>query len=71
MINMAEAIQEIIRVAAARAAADLLQHGGVMMGTGPEDAALANGVIVDGEFHEVCLFDDEQTGFDNEEAGFA
>ncbi|MEA3401642.1 MAG: hypothetical protein U9R79_10415 [Armatimonadota bacterium] len=69
MIGLAEAVQEIIQLAAARAVAEMAYQGPLL--TGPEDAGLADGVIVDGEIHAVCLFDDDQTGFDNEEAGFA
>ena len=68
---MVEAIQEIIRMASARATADIVQFGGLLAATGPEDAVLADGLMVDNEFHRVCLFDDDETGFDNEEAGFA
>ena len=68
-----ENVQEIIRLAAARATAEITQSGGLVMamGKGPEDAVLADTVLVDGEDYDVCLFDDAATGFDNEEAGFA
>ena len=68
---MVEMIQEIIRLASARAVAEMVQAGRLLTATGPEDAVLADGIILDGDFHRVCLFDDAQTGWDNEEAGFA
>jgi len=68
---MVEQIEQIIRLAVARATAEIVQSGNLLRATGPEDAQLANGVMVGGEFYQICLFDDDQTGFDNEEAGFA
>ncbi len=65
-----ENVQEIIRLAVARAIAEITQSGGLFMATGPEDAVLADAVLVDGEYYGICLFDDAATGFDNEEAGF-
>ncbi|MGD9496374.1 MAG: hypothetical protein AB7Y46_08685 [Armatimonadota bacterium] len=69
----AELMQQIIALAARRAINMMSSEGGLqyMQRAAPDDAALVNGVIIDGQFTPVCLFDDEATGFDNEEAGFA
>ena len=67
-----ENVQEIIRLASARAIAEMTQGAALIAASsGPEDALLANGAIVDGDWNDICLFDDDATGFDNEEAGFA
>jgi|GEM_PF-2696144 len=51
----------------------LMRNGGLHLASQstPDDPMLANGVIIDNEFCEVALFDDDASGFDNEEAGFA
>lgn len=65
--------QEIIE-RAKRATLNDLAHGGALaLGTraAPADGPMADAVLIDNEFTPVCLFDDEDTGFDDEEAGFA
>lgn len=70
--GMVEVVQEIITRSKRAAVLEMTHHGGAYMAAnGPEDAVLANGALIDGEFVEFCLFDDDATGFDDEEAGFA
>lgn len=70
--DMVEVVQGIITRARTSAISAIMQDGGLhaAMRSSPEAPQIANGVMLDGEFTEVCLFDDADAGFDDSERGF-